>query len=269
MVQPLKKINQLPLWPTTLRGMPNAVARSALFNIDHARKGERGWFQAQPIFSAKNIKMIYTGAELRVDDEDVFLQVLHGGRTHDLGTTVEFTARDMMKALKWTLNKESTERLKMCLTRLSATTIEITVKNLDGTGEGFGGSLVRLFRWKNFETGELFRKWQIELEPEIVALFGQQTYTRIDWEFRLSLPPLAKQLHKFYHSHGVPFPMKVQTLYELSGSHMAELRKFRYELKKALALLVERGFFKSFAIDKNSDLVTVIRTSPTLMPPAN
>jgi len=213
--------------------------------------------------------MVYTGAELRVDDEDVFLQVLHGGRTHELGTTVEFTARDMLKALKWTLNTESTERLKSCLTRLSATTLEVAVSNEDGTGEGFGGSLIRRFKWKDFETGELLRNWQIELEPEIMSLFGDQVYTRINWEFRLSLPPLAKQLHKFYHSHGVPFPMKVQTLYELSGSRMAELRKFRYELKKALALLVERGFLKSFLVDKASDLVTVVRTSPTRIPPAN
>jgi len=256
---------QLPLWPVALRGMPNVVARSALFNVSHSRCGERGWFQGQPIVSLKNIKMVYTGAELRVDDEDVFLQVLHSARGNELGTTVEFTARDMLKALKWTLNKESSERLKACLTRLASTTLEVAMRNPDGVSEGFGGSLIRLFKWKELLTDELLRFWVIELEPEIVDLFGDQNYTRLDWEFRLSLPPLAKQLHKFYHSHGVPFPMKVQTLYELSGSRIADLRKFRYELKKALTLLVERGFFKLFAIDKKTDLVTVVRTSPTLL----
>jgi hypothetical protein len=93
----------LPLWPNGVRGIPNAIARSALFNVASLRKGERKNYRQREISALNGISITYTGEELRQDDEDVFLQILHLARTHDLGTEVQFTGHSLMTTLMWTI----------------------------------------------------------------------------------------------------------------------------------------------------------------------
>ncbi|MEN3294792.1 MAG: hypothetical protein V7642_4045, partial [Burkholderiales bacterium] len=65
-------IVQLPLWENQVRGLPNPLARSALFTV--ARQNEpRQHLKERPITSVKGVEIFYTGEELRQDDEDVFL----------------------------------------------------------------------------------------------------------------------------------------------------------------------------------------------------
>ena len=63
--------NQLPFWPADVRGLPNAFARSALFNVANARKGARDNYKRRSIATVKGASITYTGEELRQDDEDV------------------------------------------------------------------------------------------------------------------------------------------------------------------------------------------------------
>lgn len=102
------------------------------------------------------------------------------------------------------------------------------------------------------------REWEIELEKEIVALFGTETYTRVDWAMRLELTPTEKWLHSFYHTHQDAYPYKVATLHELMGSKVKELRMFRFRLRAALRRLVDLGFFDQAKVDAQ-DLVHVTR----------
>jgi hypothetical protein len=258
--------NQLPLWPVALRGMPNAFARSALFTVANLRQGERIFYSRKQIIALSGIEMRYSGAELRSDDEDVFLQMLHQARLTPLGTQVTFASRTMLKALGWSLNTASTNRLIDCLVRLRGATVEVNIERPNGQGAGFAETLVRSFKWKRLDTNELLREWTVELEPTLIKLFDPQSYSRLDWELRLSLPPLAKYLHKFYHSHATPFPMKVETLHALTGSGMSVMRQFRLKLQAALDLLVASGFLLSATIDKKTGLVTVVRTEPLKLP---
>lgn len=255
------RIEQLPIWPQDVRGMSNALARSALFNVANARKGERENMKRVAVASLQGTTITYTGEELRQDDEDVFLQILHIGRMHPLGTHVQFTAHAMLCELGWTRNSASYKRLVDCLDRLKASSVAVTVQLPSGARTNYTGSLIRSFRWKEAEGQAPLRQWEILLEREIIALFGPDAYSRIDWELRLSLPPLAKWLHSFYVTHTSPFPYKVETLHRLTGSEIKQLRQFKYKLKQALALLVERGFLVRATIDARTDLVTVERTS--------
>jgi len=250
---------QLPLWPNGVRGIPNAIARSALFNVASLRKGERKHYKQRDIAALGGICITYTGEELRQDDEDVFLQILHLARTHDLGTEVEFTGHSLMTSLMWSLNSPSKKRLVDCLHRLTATSLAISVTGRDGLREGYAGSLVRSFSWKDESTGKALRKWVVLLEPKIAALFDPACYSRLDWELRLALPPLAKFMHTFYHTHAMPFPYKVENLHRLTDSDAKSMRHFREDLKKALGLLVERGFLLTAVIDARTDTVQVVR----------
>lgn len=249
---------QLPIWPENLRGMPNAFARSALFNVANARKGERANLKRRSIAALTGVTITYTGEELRQDDEDVFLQILHVARMHTLGTFVQFTAHSMLSELGWTKNSSSYRRLVDCLDRLKASAVAVTVE-LPGGRQNYTGSLIRSFKWREEGRDAPMRKWEILLEKEIISLFGPATYSRLDWTLRLKLSPLAKWLHSFYITHAHPFAYSVAKLHELCGSEITELRKFRYKLKRALEGLVDRGFFVAARIDPRSDTVIVER----------
>lgn len=249
---------QLPIWPEQTRGFPNSLARSSLFTVANFRKGARAHFKRATIATLKGITITYSGEELRQDDEDAYLQILHCSRMQDLGTEVRFTAHSMLTELGWTKNSASYKRLVDCLDRLKATSIAVTVELPSGR-ENYTGSLIRSFRWREEHGNTPMREWKILLEPEIVALFQPSGYSRVDWKLRLTLPPLAKWLHSFYHTHKNCYPIKVETLHRLTGSDVKELRKFRYKLKLALQLLVDKGFFLAAQIDARSDLVVVER----------
>jgi hypothetical protein len=250
---------QLPIWPQNLRGLPNAFARSALFNVANARKGERANLKRRAIAALKGITITYTGEELRQDDEDVFLQILHIARMHPLGTVVQFTANSMIQELGWSRGGASWKRLVDCLDRLKASAVAVTVETRPDARQNYTGSLIRSFRWKEDSRDSPLRQWEVLLEKEIISLFGPATYSRLDWKLRLKLPPLAKWLHSFYITHQQPFPYSVAKLHELCGSEVTELRKFRYKLRIELERLVDRGFFHSARIDARSDTVIVER----------
>lgn len=255
---------QLPIWPQELRGLPNVFARSALFSVANMRAGERKNLKRQPIAALKGISITYTGEQLRQDDEDVLLQILHISRLQELGTQVFFTANSMINELGWTRNAGSYKRLVDAIDRMTASSVAVTVESSAGGRENYTGSLIRSFRWRETSSTAPLREWEILLEKEIIALFNPESYSRLDWKERLKLPPMAKWLHTFYHSHHVPFPMKVETFHRLMASEIKELRMFRSKLKQALALLVEQGFLISATIDQRTDNVIVERRRNTL-----
>lgn len=249
--------DNLPAWTQDFRGLPNALARSALFNVSNLRKGERKYFDREEIASTQGIRLVYTGTELRQDDQDVFLQVLHMAKEQKLGENIKFTARSMIIALEWAIHSDSYERLSDSMNRLKATALRLTVENRAGDRMSFTGSLMGEFDWRETGSNEPLREWTVSLEKNIVKLFAPDAYSLLNWRTRLDLPPLAKYLHSFYSTHKEPFPHKVETLHKLTSSKIKELRKFRYELKGALQLLIDNGFFLSARIDPKSDLVYV------------
>lgn len=249
----------LPQWPRDSRGIPNAIARSSLFNVANVRKGERRYFDKEEVASTKGITLVYTGAELRQNDLDVFLQVLHLAKEQKLGEDISFTAWSMILALGWSQSSDSYERLSDSMNRMKATALRLTVERPTGERMSFTGSLMGEFTWRETGSNEPLRLWTVSLERNIVKIFAPDAYSLLNWKTRLDLPPLAKFLHAFYSTHKTPFPHKVETLHKLTASKIKEVRKFRYELKGALALLVENGFLLSAKIDPKSDLVSVER----------
>jgi hypothetical protein len=202
------------------------------------------------IYSIKGITIHYTGEELRNDDdEDVFLQVTHLARLQPLGERVEFSAHSMLKALRWDTGSAGYKRLRAVLTRLQATAVMVSA---DGMERGYSGSLLRSFAWDQ-------ARWSVELDPKIIRLFGSTQYTRLEWEQRMRLAPLAKKLHAYYVTHRDPYPLRVETIRDLCGSRIRELSQFRPTLRLALNRLVEVGFLESWNLDRTTDQVSVVR----------
>lgn len=247
---------QLPLWKESKRSAPNELIRSALFNVRN-RQQPKQFFQDEELATiGKDITILYSGPELRQDDEDVWLQALHLARntTITTETSITFTPSAFRKALKWPKTGFYNKKLRDCLTRLSTTSLTIHSERFK---KGHNLSLVRKF---NYEIGgKALDQWELWFEPEIVALFGGNKYSEIDWNKRLGLPPLAKWLHTFYQSHKKPYPLKVESLMRACGTKASTLKGFRRSLREAMDKLVTIGYFTNYEIDPESDLVKVVK----------
>lgn len=251
---------QLPLWGDELRGLPNSLARGALFTAGKSGAEDREFLQNQVIASQANIHIVFSGQELRQDDASVFMTLLHMARDRPLGEPIRFTAYSMLKELGWSINSDGYKALRECCDRLKVTSL--TVRKSDATA-GYSGSLVRSFEWVDTDGAQMSR-WQVYMEPKITALFGDTAYTLLSWQERKQIggrSTLALWLHSFLGTHRDPFPISVNRYYELSKSKTKNLSDFKSRLGKALQRLVEVGFLESYKID--GGLVHVKRNPAT------
>jgi hypothetical protein len=247
---------QLPLWDDSVRGLPNPLARSALFTVGN-RCQKRMNIKDKVVASLQGVKISYQGEELRQDDEDAFLQLLHICRKQPLGEPVEFKAYAMLTELKWGRSSRSYQRLQDSIRRLKA--CSLTVATEDGK-RGFTGSLIRKFAWKEDEDGAPMTSWRLWLEPELVNLFKPDLYTQVYWDQRLALTsPMAKWLHGYFYTHKEPYPNRVELLKTLTGSSAKTKSDFRRQLRPALDALKNCGFLEDWHIDTN-DVVRVKRS---------
>ena len=235
------KVIQLPLWPESKRGAPNAVLRAALFA---AVQGKGRVALDRELLAAQNgVTIRYTGWQLTQSDLDVWEQALHLARTQTLGTKCYFTARGFLKALTRQASGQNLEWLKSSLARLAGAVVEIS----DGRRTYFGTLIERGVR--DEETG----RYVVEINPDLAAFYGRSQWTQIDWEQRqlLRSKPLALWLHGFYASHAAPHALTVEYLHKLSGSQTKQLWKFKQNLTQALQALEAAGAIRGFTIQDN------------------
>jgi hypothetical protein len=245
------KIIKLPLWPEELRVCPSSVLRSALFGV--VRRGRRRALEREVLATWEGVTIRYTGWRLDQGDLDVWLAALHLAREYNLGSKIPVTINDMLRIMGRCTGKHDHEWFKGAVARLTACAVEITAGR-----KTFGGSLIEAFV-RDDEIGEhvLF------LSPQLSELFEDNDYTRIDWETRRSLGmDLAKWLHGYIASHRAtqksPHRIGLARLRTLCGSETEELRKFRQQLREAMAELHAAGVVKAWRITP-SDALEVVR----------
>ena len=87
----------LPLWPDSVRGVPNSILRSALFGV--IRRGPRAYLARVKKATVDGVTIIHSGPTLDQADLDVWEQCLHLARTSGLGTRIEFSTGSFLKAI--------------------------------------------------------------------------------------------------------------------------------------------------------------------------
>jgi len=245
-IKPTAEIIELPIWPEAIRGFPNVIARSALFNA-RRQNTPRDFVDKMPVSSIAGVDINYTGRELRQDDQTVLMQLIHLTQHQPFIESVQFTPYSFLKSIGWsTSGQQRYDKLFTIIDRMSVTGIHIESK-----GMFYVGSLIRKIGCIDKETGERLRIWTVWLEPEIIALFKSDGYCHIAWDQRIALKkPLAQWLQAYYATHKDPYPIKIETIRDLSGSKAVLLKKFKQTLKSALDELVTVGFLKSYTITK-------------------
>ena len=236
---------QMPLWPERSRGLPNSIARSALFSVG-SRAVRRNLKNAE-IASFKDTLMTYTGSELRQDDEDVFLQLVHLMRGRPAVDIVEFSAYGMLKELGWGYSKRAYDRLRDCLDRLKANALKVESKD-NGRPFVYSGSLIR--KYLATDSAGARQSWQVWFEKEVVRLFGPMSYSELEWSQRSQLKgEVSKWLHGFFVTMVDCPPVRIEDLKALCGSQCASIRAFRQMLKNAFQELKDVGFVWDFKVE--------------------
>lgn len=245
----LSQIAQLPLWDDELRCLPNEIVRSALFNARN-RKQARAYLKQAEITLIGEGRITYTGEELRQDDQTVFLQLVHMAKEQPLGQTIEFTAYSFCKAIGWPIDGRSYTRLRGCLVRMQATSLAAHVQRRITRGSqsvslSISLSMVPLFRWRDDETGLALRLYQVQVAPQLVELFGNNYYTRIEWEQRLALPDgIATWLHGYFASHKNNYAIFLDTIKQGAGITIKRKDHLKEQIEQALNALIRVGFLK-------------------------
>lgn len=265
---------QLPTWPETTRGAPNAILRSALFS---ARGREKRHFLNNQVFDSKSVSIRYTGLSLDQSDLDVWLGVIDIGKHVKLGQPIQYTERGLLRAIGRggergrSIGKTDRNWLHRVLDRLLNGQVCIST-----TGRGsFEGRFIDRVQ----SDGSSADKY-IYLSPYLRGLFDRESWSQINRDVRFALAghPLAQWIHAFYSTHAKPYSLKVATLHRLCGSEAGmamapsvsrakSLNDWKYQsLEKALQAVeaesrrVGRHFEYSFDSD---DLVSVAQ-APTL-----
>ena len=239
---------QLPLWPDSVRSVPNGFLRSALFGA--IAKGKRRYIDGEQLAALDGIEIRYTGQRLDQGDLDVWESVLHAVRLQEMGSQCRVTSYALLKLMGLTDTGKNRVTLNKRITRLVASALTVKQGRYSYIGSLIAGAA------KDEETQE----WVIELDAKLRPLFAADQFTQIEWAVRHELngKPLAQWLHGFYASHAKPFPMKVETLLRLCGSE-SELRRYRQTLGDALDAVAEASAAhgEGFSYEIRGDLVHV------------
>jgi hypothetical protein len=217
------EIVQLPLWAEATRGTPNSFLRGALFAAIQGK--ERQALKREMLATQKGITIRFTGWQLDQSDLDVWEQAAELARSHPLGNVCHFHIHAFLKRLGRDTGNSQHEWLKESFARLMGAAVEITHGRYT-----YGGSLLE------FTRDDIEEVYVLRLNQKILSLY-KGGWTAIDWETRQKLrrKPLALWLHGYLSSNAENFDTKVETLHRLSGSRTKEIRKFKQNLKVALA----------------------------------
>lgn len=236
---------------------PNELLRCGLFGVASAkvkreyRQGYRYILQA-----SRGGFINYTGMDLRQDDCDVFMSLLHAEQATPGVALINL--RKFAKEVGFGTSNEALTRLENSLIRMKASAVEINVNKSVGPK---GQVMMTKTGFSLIEKYEEVKKgvWVIYLPQEIRGLCSKNRYTRVLKSHLEQLTrgaALASWLLKFYSTHREPFAMKLTELHALSGSG-AELKEFKRMTKDSLEQLKKIGFLESFKVGATD--VTVVR----------
>lgn len=245
---PVAKQLALDIWPDSVRGVPNAFIRGALFGVSSTRKVHK---KRTIIAAVDGYVVRFKGESFNQTDLDLWMMLTHLARLQPLGTKVEFTAHTLLKELGRGTGGKDHADLAEQLMRLIGGVVEVTWTR---EKKAFAEALLSSYA-RDDETG----RYVVTFSPKMSALFDSD-YTLVDLEQRLALGKnnLAKFLLDLYASHAKPFPYKVETLRDLSGS-TTTVKAFKQSLKKALDALKAVGAILNWSIDEH-ELVHVARS---------
>lgn len=231
--------------PENGKPLPNDILRSALFGVSERifrREEKVASIEGLDVFMVRGFRP--TQAHLDVWEHCLALAARHG-----TGKKIRFTAYSFLKAIDRSTGKSDYKWLKETIDDLAGCLVKISNGRYS-----YSGTLIQ-DGFRDEQTDE----YVISINERLALLFMGNNWTALNGGQRKLLRnrPLAQWLHAFYSTHAKPHRYKVEKIRELCGSEVAELKKFRQILRRALKQLSEVTGWTCL-IDEN-DCVVVIR----------
>lgn len=230
---------QLPLFPGEKSAMPHKWTRSSLFMSIAA--GKRAKYVKTRLASRDDLVLLYTGEQLDMADNDVFLHALRLAQGRKAGEQIHFVRSQFLQAIGRSPGTTSYKWLKDSLQRIASASLFI--ENSDGDGKMF--RLISELSWKRKN-----EEFWLALDPEIVQFFGKHELAHIDFQARLELKaPLAKWLQNYASGHRIGdwHHVTIENLRVWSGG--GEMRNFMSKgrgLPKALNEMESAGIIEEY-----------------------
>jgi len=232
-------------WPSDMRALPNDYARSSLFTTRNKRAPRKALEGVVIYTTSKDVKIIYTGIELRVaDDELVWQQVLEYAKHAAPGEPVEFSFYRLCVDIGWPTNGHYYAKSKDCLSRLQASAMSFHSQRV---GRIPSLSLIESY---DYSTGRNSR-CRVKIDKRIAALFAGNNYTRMAWEPYRALTPTARSLYDYLASHRDPYPLDIEKFRMLCGSEDSRKFHWRARCREACTELVEAELVFEAWVNKN------------------
>jgi hypothetical protein len=254
---------KLPFWASKVeRGMPNSLARSALFGMVK-RGAERKQYKKEVVASYAGTTIMFTGEALNQQDLDLWLELVD--RWKEFGkVSLAYTKHGLCKMIGKGKSAQTYKQIEDSLIRLQEANIEVRTKTPKGQIRYFGNLIHRMV-WVD-ETTKM--EMTIDMNPDLAGLFGgkgnRQFSNQILDQRRSLKGDLSKWLYGYIITHRTdiermkPHWIKLAKLKELSGS-TSPMKKFKFNLKKALEQLEIAAVVKEWDINEDSVLVVYRR----------
>lgn len=202
---------------------PQALLVSPLFNVK-SKATARQLLIRVCLYKDERSEVLYQGPELRQSDGLVFMALLNLARDYRVGTTVQFDAGKVCKALYGYYDGRSRGQLKESIKRLMGAVL---------TFPEFSVQLA--LRFSHPRRG----LWAVSLDPDIVKVFSHSSEVWLDFQLRQSLPEgLTSWLYGYVRSQPRLLPVPTQELLQRCGSEARDTQTFQRQLSRALNELV-------------------------------
>jgi len=240
----------MPLFPELESAMPNHLARSSLFAP--IRRGRRGMFDKVKLSSRDDVSIYFSGKQLDMADNDVYLELLRQAQGRLFGESVPVSRYAILKELgrptgqaqyKWL--HESIRRLTFAMVDIEATRYKAAFHLID-----------------SFELDKETGEYVLRIHPEVRKLFARGEYGFINLERRRELSrriDLAKWLQNYICSHrrGDQQRVTFAKLHKWTGSS-SHLRDFRRYVTEAMKELERVGEVE--AVEANDNTIAWCRS---------
>ncbi len=228
----------LARWPDAFAAMPSELTRAAIFGLISDKSGPRQILDDEQIESRADIKVLYTGRQLSIKDQTVWLECLILGRGEPLGKRIYTTQAALMRLCGLTKTGPNWATTEECLKRLSKAHLEIQFKR---KGQEIHVTTGLLKYGYDESTGALY----IRLDHDGAILFGNLAY--IPREVRSALKnEIAKAILAYIcgHQNGRKHTVHLDNLRKWCR-YNGRLDKFENGCMKALHKLETAGVLTS------------------------
>lgn len=260
--QGTKPGGQLPLFPEEdTSALPNYIARTPLFAP--IQPGRRKMHDNTVLASPEGFEVRFSGKQLDMADQDVFMMALKYAQGVDLNQPVRCDRAEFLKELGWepgkngSFGKSAYTWLDQAFQRLTTGTLHIKTKR-------YKAHLSLVADWTQDEqTGQ----WEFTIGGKVRALFQNNEYAFIDLAKRQQIAhrvDLAKWLQSYAATHEPGLHrISIENLKKWCG-YASPVRKFREALAEALAELERLDVVTSVRFYREGEMVQWTRLEAAL-----